>query len=324
MRNKTIDQSRLVAALLVVIIHAPLPGVFGTVLESIARFAVPFFFMVSGYFAFGKDKAGLKRQTIKTLKLFLFALAVNLLWDILASLYRGNTLEMLSQRFSVASILEAIVLNTGALLGHIWFLLALVYVYGIYSLLFGNSRASVRMSTSATLLLGFFVLREVLRAFGISDVVYYIRNFLFVGIPFFLLGTLCAEYKDKIGRIKPAVLVLVGAVGVGLSVADRFLIGGCDMYFGTPLLAASFFMLSVMDILPCSTLLTMIGRKYSRDIYVFHNIVLAVINIFASLLGILQNKIFLFVRPLVIITVCIIGLWVLYKLFPLKNKAVKD
>ena len=324
MRNKTIDQSRLFAAFLVVVIHAPLPGVIGVAVESVARLAVPFFFMLSGYFAFGKDKASLKRQISKIFNLFLFAIAINFAGDFLVSLYKGNTFALLAERFSVSSILKMIVFNNGPLLGHIWFLLALVYVYVIYSSMYSKSRTFVRLAVCLFLLATLFVLREILRAIGVSDISFYIRNFLVNGIPFFLLGTLAAEYKERLAKIKPYVWFILGAVGALASIAERLVLGSCDMYFGTPLLACSFFVASIMDILPCNNRLAMLGQKYSRDIYVFHNVVIVVLNAFALLIGVLQNQLFLFIRPFVIVTACIIGLSILYKILSFKNKAVKD
>lgn len=324
MRNKTIDQSRLFAALLVVVIHAPIPGVIGAAIESIARLAVPFFFMLSGYFAFDKDRHGLFGQAIKNLRLFIFALAVNFGWDVVLSLLRGNAAELLSQRLSLTAILEGTLLNTGVLVGHLWFLLALVYVYVLYALFLRESRAVTRACVGLTLLVALYSLRELLRWMGVADVVYYLRNFLFVGMPLFVLGTLAAEHRDKLVKIKPVAWTLAGIVGAALSVVERLTLGSCDVYLGTPLLAAAFFALSALNILPCSNLFAELGRKYSRDIYVFHTIVLGAINIFASLLGILQNTVFLFVRPVTIIVACIFGLWVIYKILNFKNQSVKD
>ena len=48
-RNNGIDILRLLCAFLVVCIHARFPGVIGEYIKAIARIAVPFFFICSGY-----------------------------------------------------------------------------------------------------------------------------------------------------------------------------------------------------------------------------------------------------------------------------------
>lgn len=54
-RNKKIVNNRLyfwegIACIFVVLIHCQLPGRVGIVTETIARFAVPLFFSISGYY----------------------------------------------------------------------------------------------------------------------------------------------------------------------------------------------------------------------------------------------------------------------------------
>ena len=59
MRNHVLDAEKAVAAYMVVFLHLHFPGVTGEIFNAAARFAVPFFFMISGYFCWRKDgKAG--------------------------------------------------------------------------------------------------------------------------------------------------------------------------------------------------------------------------------------------------------------------------
>ena len=57
MRNKCLDGMKAIAACMVIFIHIDLPGQTGVFIEALSRFAVPFFFMISGYFCYynGKD-----------------------------------------------------------------------------------------------------------------------------------------------------------------------------------------------------------------------------------------------------------------------------
>ena len=51
-KNYTLYFFEGLACLLVVLIHAPFPGTLGIIFSSAGRFAVPFFFMISGFSLF--------------------------------------------------------------------------------------------------------------------------------------------------------------------------------------------------------------------------------------------------------------------------------
>ena len=90
MRNKSLDAGKAMAAFGVVFIHVSFPGQTGQIIKALARSAVPFFFMVSGYFCYynrrntdrGKritDKIPAKVQHILTL--LAFAVLFYFLWE---------------------------------------------------------------------------------------------------------------------------------------------------------------------------------------------------------------------------------------------------
>lgn len=57
--NYCMDFLKGLACIFVVFIHVKFPGDFGQAVQAIARFAVPFFFMVSGYYYFRPDYQGI-------------------------------------------------------------------------------------------------------------------------------------------------------------------------------------------------------------------------------------------------------------------------
>ena len=62
MRNKSLDAVKAIAACLVVCIHVSFPGQAGQLVKVLARCAVPFFFMVSGYFCYYQNCNASKRS----------------------------------------------------------------------------------------------------------------------------------------------------------------------------------------------------------------------------------------------------------------------
>ena len=57
----------------VVFIHVTFPGLAGEIISSASSYAVPIFFMIAGYYAFGKDEKTIKRRLVKIIKIFIFA-----------------------------------------------------------------------------------------------------------------------------------------------------------------------------------------------------------------------------------------------------------
>lgn len=49
-RNQAMECFKMIAAVLVVILHVPFPGKWGGIVTCLANFAVPVFFAITGYF----------------------------------------------------------------------------------------------------------------------------------------------------------------------------------------------------------------------------------------------------------------------------------
>ena len=301
MRNKLLDQIRLLAAFMVILIHAPLPGMVGQTLEAVCRVAVPLFFGISGYYAFGKSKEKLMKSAKKTAVMLLWSVSIYFLWGILWSVYTGTTAKYLAEYFSVRTLAETVFLNTGVLLGHLWFLLALLYCYLIYALLLRKASLRVRTGLSVALLAGFFLVRELLKMKGISDPLYYLRNFLFVGIPFFLLGGIINQQKERLIRLPAFFWIVIACAGTAAAIAERFFVGCYDLYAGTVVAGVALFVFTQMPGIPTGNFLANLGEKYAGDIYVFHSMIIVILNAAASVIGVLHTDVFVWLRPAMVL-----------------------
>lgn len=87
------------ASLFVILIHCPFPGLIGQGCIAIARFAVPLFFAISGYFLVGKetlwDEKVVKRKLVSRIKRQAIGLAmvwlVYAIYACLLFIMRGET-----------------------------------------------------------------------------------------------------------------------------------------------------------------------------------------------------------------------------------------
>lgn len=305
MRNSVLDQWRLIAAFMVILLHAPLPGVCGLIAESLSRVAVPFFFMISGYYAYGRSVDDRKKKMRRTLVLLAWSVSLYFLWEVLFSFYHGTTEQKLRMYFSARTLFETLVLNTGALLGHLWFLLALLYCYLIYHFWIRKAPWRIKLAVSVALSVGFFLVRELLQCLGVSDPVYYVRNFFFVGLPCFSLGNIICEKKEQLSSIRGYIWGVTALLGAAAVVAERILKGSCDLYYGTLITCVSLFVLAQSQGGWSNRNLSAWGGKYSGDIYIFHVMIIGVVNIAGSILGVLYNRFFLLLRPFIVLAISI-------------------
>lgn len=63
-----LDAIRIIASFFIVTIHIHFPGTFGQVIIEFARFAVPFFFMASGFFSYYEDTSVVPKKIIRKIK----------------------------------------------------------------------------------------------------------------------------------------------------------------------------------------------------------------------------------------------------------------
>ena len=266
-RNRAIDAVRAVACIFVLFVHCPLPGAAGLYVSAIARFAVPFFLMVSGYYAFRGEQdaeyAAAKRQLGRTARLTLagtlFCAAANTLRDTLRG---GHPLGWLNSLLNQTGLFRFFVFNRAIFLSSVmYYLFMLLYVYALFLLLVrtGALRASLCL---IPLLLGAGV---VLNA-GLKAPWYYTGNFLLTGLPFFLLGYWIAARRPRI--IHPEVLLIPGVLLCCLD--TRF---NAEIYCGPGALILSLSVFFTCLIHPQARLpewLVRFGRRSSVILFLIH------------------------------------------------------
>ena len=79
-RNQSMECCKLVASFFVVFIHARFPGDLGGLMDCLGHFAVPLFFMISGYFNYRASGEDVTRRTIHIVKLLLLGTGAFLFW----------------------------------------------------------------------------------------------------------------------------------------------------------------------------------------------------------------------------------------------------
>ena len=274
--NRFLYAARLIACLAVITIHTRFPGYFGQVIDSLARFAVPYFFAVSGRFLLTSGdnstayiRTRTSRALIRLLKATGLVYLVYLIFSLLVHLLNEVPIsEWASSKFNLTELSILLLYNSGKFIydgsytfDHLWYLFALIYVYLLIMIFAKVLRKWYKGLIG--ILLFFLFFGEALqtyypiRPFGINICTWYImRNWLFVGIPFVLIGILFSDYiRDKVDVLSSekrslweqktkrfATISLLA--GVVLSAVEPLIYGKKEVFIGSLFIVISILFLS--------------------------------------------------------------------------------
>lgn len=279
---------KIIAAFFVVAIHVHFPGDFGTGVIAVARFAVPFFFMVSGFFSYYENKTSLKEKYFRKIKHVFVLLAggsaLYFLFGIVIALYSGTTINYLSNIFSVKSIAEFLIFNNTRVSEFLWFLPALIYVYFVF-FIFEKTGITKKMYFLIPLLfLAGVLLRESIEFLPeypeIMSNGYFCRNFVFVGLPFFMLGHFIKANEEKlIKKFSNPVLLILMIIGSAEAVAVALFHANKSVYIGTFIAVFALFVFAVKNEAKYKLKsVADMGAKYSLYVYILHIMIRNVIK----------------------------------------------
>lgn len=269
------------------------------------RIAVPVFFMITGYFY---SPSIASKQIKKLLKLMLLGNGIYLVWKMALAAVKGEVSSFLTTTFTVRNIVKFILLNESHLQSHLWYLGAILYVVVIVTLLFKwNEEKSKRVLYLITpfhlfgdLILGKYSLLLLHREFPYILV----RNWLFVGIPYFTIGMWMKKQEIKIGKRKTIGLIILTAL---TTLLERWLLvsnnlnSTRDHYLSTTFLAVAVFLFFLSYVGNTENIVSRIGKLDSTWIYILHPIVIIIIGTVAKKIGV--ESIYNIVRPIIVFLV---------------------
>lgn len=238
-RNLTLEICKLIGACFVVFIHVPFPWPAGELVLCLARFAVPLFFAVSGWYSYRATPEKLLRRMGHVLLLELAGIVIVQLWGCFAAVYTGRSL--LEQLKSIVPGREALarwlLFQDDPYGGQLWYLSASAFVYGVLWLYsrFGRERWGYRplYVLGAFLLAAHFCMGELSRFTGLEV---YFRNYrtgALMGLPLCLMGLFLREHRQTLlDRLNTPRLLMILLLGTGLSVAEWRCFGVQELYGG--------------------------------------------------------------------------------------------
>lgn len=244
MRNKSLDILKFLSSIFVVFIHITFAGPLGITIKAIASFAVPIFFLSSGYFSLSAinnfNYKKLLKRCIPLAKILVASLAIFALCEII---FNGEA-NFITDLKSIKTYIMLFVFNnfSDGFFIPLWFLPALIYTYVTIAL--------VVILKWNRLIYYFPILLLVSMAFydvvlgymdkTISHII--VRNFLFIGLPYFSIGYLLNQYKESLKKISNIWLIVFALVGILMILLENKLLNSdAGTYIGSLLLSVSLF-----------------------------------------------------------------------------------
>ncbi|MBO4426500.1 MAG: acyltransferase [Clostridiales bacterium] len=193
----SIDVMRIVMAFSVVTIHWPFDGKAGEVFITYGKTAAPFFLVIAGYFLFREDGKEMTKRLLKQGKrMLIFYLAANVFYGVAYAVDEWITngdLNGLRQYFTAKSMSDFLLYNLSPFSEHLWFLGSLLYAIVIMLILNKLKILKYVMFAAPALVAAYCILMHM----GVGEP-YQLRNALFVGLGYTMMGMLIRRFEKKI------------------------------------------------------------------------------------------------------------------------------
>lgn len=299
-RKTQIDILRCVLSILVIAIHTLNINTNAKYIIIIGRIAVPIFFILSGYFIFEKKAEQIKYQIKKLVLIIIIANIIYAIWAIIVN-YQGLRNLFWQETLNIKNIIRFLILNQSIYRGHLWYLGALLYCHILYYLQikYFPKLKKFKLPLIISLLIILVTLCEFLQ---IKQYLYY-RNFIFMGLPYYLIGVWIREHQkeDKHNATKYVIITISCII---LNFVEVYVLYKTT----TTYLLEHYIMtiaISIGIVLTTSyqtskynykrrNIIAKIGKKCSLSIYIFHVMIIDVLNKLQIITKIPKNQYVLF------------------------------
>lgn len=295
-RYAGLDTLKAICAFLVVCIHAKTRLEIGEYISTIGRIAVPIFLMITGYFYHSSTKEKKQSQIVRVLRLYLVTQCIYIIYEVFLTVVIPT--RAISKYFSLHNIALFVLCNeTTPDSAHLWYLLSLFYVLNIAYWLDTRIKSKVKYFACVTLIMLSLILGVYSKAIlGTAMPELVTRNFLFVGVPYFIIGEYIYDNRDKLERILKkhyskiamiAILLLVSTLFEHLIVLKIWKNTEGIIYLTTPLLAMCIFVCFLFSDIQ-ESIISKIGKDCSSTIYVAHLMIYEVSSMVCNRIGLIN------------------------------------
>ena len=326
--NTTLYLMKAIASFFVVCIHISFPRPIGTIVKCFASYAVPLFFMISGYYTFYKEKdilnKTINRRIKKICKLAIISFIFYFVLNCIIQIKDENFNNYIAQIKTKENILKFLILNYTTPfigVGHLWYIFSLIYVYGLVKIVNKYDLYKRSYIYSIILIIIVYILEVINVKKQLNIDIVYLRNAWTLGFPCFMLGRFIHQNK-KVFLLEKEKFKNVILVGTLLT----FFVYSIEIIFISPnlLLYLNSFLVNFLIFFvalnyPKISILYKLGKLHSSNIYIIHY---AIIIIFQQLKLTNVNSFIKNMLPF-IIYILSLGISIMYLLLKDKAKNIK-
>lgn len=278
--NKALYTLEGIACILVIFIHCGFPGYLGNLMETIARISVPIFFMISGYFNLNASNDKIKDRIKKQIKIFFVAYLIYFIYCNFENIVLNGTNTMAEYNkevFSLEYIIDFVFFNRLHIIGtHLWFIIGLIYCY-ITKLAFNDNEKKGKYVIFIIIIPIFKYILELLMIIDSGYESTILRNWLFVGLPFFYLGEYIRKNEKEIINVSNKKIILLAIISfIGLfieRIAFKILFDDrLQVFISTYFLCYYLFIFCIKNKEYNINSFYIFGKNYALMIYLSHNI----------------------------------------------------
>lgn len=272
-RSYSIDSIKGLAAILIVCLHCANEDAFDSVIHLMGRMAVPMFFIITGYYLPSMIKSRhIISHITKILRITIAGLIIYTILYVVDSLLMDDFNYRLSIVLNFRHILSSLFLGRFPLsvnAGHLWYLVSVFYIL-VFVFLYTKR---YKIANLYFLIPFLFCIGYVISSFPNVSRLYY-QNYLFIGLPYVLLGSYIRDKDVSFSDKKIKWLIVIFSILYLTEIGFYLLIGlpaHREHYFCIIFLVSSILIwASNHPDYGEGSILAMIGKKYSIYIYVIH------------------------------------------------------
>ena len=300
-RKYGLDFLKGIAACFVVFMHVRFPEPTGHYIALLGTFAVPVFFMTSGYFGYGAKRSKTLRSIKKIATYLLVAYVIGII-NLLIT-YRFNLLDFkqffAQEIFTKYHFIHFVLFTDARVCGVAWFLISLLVCYVLKYFLGDKFRyigyAALFLRVFASLQYPFLKLTMPVNTPWIT------------GIPFFFIGELFRTHEEWVNqKIKSSHLILQAIVGLVI-LASALVYRSLFWYLGILLLSPALFVLFSRSDMKYNKV-CMLGSVYAFFVYIMHPLVMHVYDALRVDMSLAES----WLRPFIVLLVTILMAWAYY------------
>ena len=277
MRNNALDVAKLLACFFIIVVHVgnypELPQPFGELFRASSRWALPFFFLASGYLmgASAQDDLGKKLNKLVSILFWSSVLYIPILYRMV----QGDIWRV------AGKVLSNDTLHGGTFF-HLWFLNALILGVILTNYFIKNVSVKCSLLVSVSILLACWY-GDLVKSLHYDIYIFYALRTL-IAFSLVYLGYYFAK-SGILNRISNGIAVSVIIFGIVLMVGEVYVLGAAynaDMLerqfplFATPVCVA---LLSLcVNTRIDDNIFSKFGRDYSLGVYLLHPLILYILT----------------------------------------------